>query len=89
MGTDLEPDNDNPDSKGPAMPEPAWPSKRRFPWPFATASVPDNRLNGWTRLALVLPVAAFLLIAAMILVLLGIGLQEVLVGLQHLVISDA
>lgn len=57
--------------------------KRSIPWPFATAAAPENRLGVWTRLALVWPVAAFLMVAAMILALLLVGFQESLVSLQH------
>jgi DNA-binding CsgD family transcriptional regulator len=87
MGTDDgSEDSDMARDDGPALPGSAVPPDN-FPWPFSTAASPRNRLGSWTRLALVWAVAASLLIAAMILVLLGIGFQEALVSLQHLFIA--
>ena len=59
-----------------------------FPWPFATRKGADNHLLGWTRIALVVPVAACLLVMFLIVVLLGIGIQEALTGLQHLFVRQ-
>lgn len=86
----MEPENDqdsNDDMRddGLGHPDPAVHDTRRrsIPWPFTTAAAPENRLGGWTRLALVWPVAAVLMAIAMILALLLVGFQETLVSLQH------
>lgn len=60
-----------------------------LPSPFAIPKMRDHTLDGWTRITLVLPVAALLLSLALILVLLGIGLQDALVALQHLFVRPS
>lgn len=82
-------DDNRVDSREPALPVTVEPSDRLIPWPFKTRAAPDNRLSTWARIALVLPVAACLLAAAMMLALLCIGFQDVLVSLQHLFISGS
>lgn len=89
-GTDDGAGDDNRvDSREPALPVAVEPSDRFIPWPFKTRAAPDNHLPTSARIALVLPVAACLLAAAMILALLCIGFQDVLVSLQHLFISGS
>ncbi|BBF70947.1 sigma factor-like helix-turn-helix DNA-binding protein [Sphingomonas bisphenolicum] len=88
MGTDDgSEDSDMARDDAPALPASAAPPGRPTPWPLPTAASPKNRLSSWTRLALVWAVAAGLLIAAIALVMLGVGLQEALVSLQHLFIA--
>lgn len=57
--------------------------------PIATARTPKNRLDRWSRLAMVGAMAAFLMAIALMLAILAIGLQEILVSLQHHILPPA
>lgn len=82
-----EQDSEMSGSEQPALPDVD--TRRPLPSPFAIPKMRDHTLDGWTRITLVLPVAALLLSLALILVLLGIGLQDALVALQHLFVRPS
>lgn len=67
--------------------KPVPPSLRgdRFPWPFPTAGREVNSIGWRTRLAMVIPTAAVLLLAMMAFTMLIVGFQDMLVEIQHLI----
>jgi DNA-binding CsgD family transcriptional regulator len=69
------------DKRSPLPPQ-TGPSSARFPWPFPTKNRQENDFTWKTRLALVFPVAAFLLVGMLTLIILAIGTQEMLVRFE-------
>lgn len=80
QGTDLGTDPGT-DKGSPLLPQTGQ-SAARFPWPFPTENRQENDFTWKTRLALVFPVSAFLLVGMLTLIILAIGAQEMLVRFE-------